>query len=170
MTSRLGKLFRRRTAVQTGRRNPVLLATVEMSSKIYDGIPLRNFIDDDARSVLARQLYLEINEICNAFDPVAACRGRLAKAMLKFASYQVLVIPPPPKGDPSGLRSQPGITGRLTEHLEQIAENNSELRSEIYRSLETPTFDSIRECVQRSYWQSYWFLETFNASRIELGD
>ncbi len=170
MPNRLGKLFRHRTAVQTGRRNPVLLATVDRSSDIYDGIPLRNFIGDDARDALARELFLDINDICNAFDPVAACREKLAATVLKFASFQVLVIPPPPESDPSDLRSQPGITGELTEHLMQIAENNDELRSELYGKVDTLTFDSVWEAVQRSYWQSYWFLETFNAARIELGD
>lgn len=170
MTSRLGNLFRRRTAVQTGRQNPVLLSTVDMSSKIYDGIPLRNFVDDATRKSLARELFLEINEICNAFEPVAACREKLARTMLKFASYQVLVIPPAPEADPSDLRTQPGITGELTQHLVRIAENNSELRSELYGTAEEPDFDSIWESVQRSYWKTYWFLETFNAARIELGD
>ncbi len=170
MTNRLGKLFRHRTAIQAGRQNPVLLSTVDISSKIYDGIPLRNFIEDDARDALARKLYLEINEICNAYDSKAACRGKLATTMIKFASLQVLVIPPPPEADPSDLRSQPGITGELTEHLVQIAENSYELRSELYGATDARTFDSIWETVQQSYWQSYWFLETFNAARVELGD
>lgn len=170
MTSRLGNLFRRRTAVQSGRQNPVMLSTVDMSSKIYAGIPLRNFIGGDARGALARQLFLEINEICNAFDPISACREKLAKTMIRFASYQVLVIPPAPEADPSDLRSQPGISGELTEHLVQIAESNYELRSELYGTKDVPNFESIWESVQKSYWQSYWFLETFNAARIELGD
>ncbi len=63
MTSRLGNLFRRQTAVQTGRQNPVLLSTVDKSSIIYDQIPLRNFVGDDTRGVLARNLFLVINEI-----------------------------------------------------------------------------------------------------------
>jgi len=170
MTSRLGNLFRRRTAIEAGRQNPVLLSTVDMSSKIYDGIPLRNFIGEEKRGVLARQLFLDINQICNAFDPVVACREKLASTMIKFASLQVLVIPPPPEPDPSDLRSQPGITGELTQHLVKIAENNYELRSELYGSNEAPSFDRIWESVQQSYWQSYWFLETFNAARLELGD
>lgn len=147
-----------------------MLSTVEMSSKIYDGIPLRNFIGDDRKNALARELYLDINQICNAFDPVAACREKLATTMIKFASYQVLIIPSPPEADPSELRSQPGISGELTEHLVQIAENNYELRSELYGTTEAPTFDGIWESVQRAYWQTYWFLETFNAARVELGD
>ena len=170
MTSRLGNLFRRRTAIETGRQNPVLLSTVDMSSKIYDGIPLKNFIAEDKRDALARELFLEINLICNAYDPVAACPQKLATMMIKFASFQVLVIPAPPEADPSDLRSQPGITGELTEHLVEIAENNYELRSDLYGATDAPTFDSIWESVQLSYWQSYWFLETFNAARVELAD
>lgn len=170
MTSRLGNLFRRRTAVQAGRQNPVLLSTVSLSSKIYDEIPLRDFIGADTSAALARNLFLEITEITNAFDPVAACREKLATAMIKFASYQVLVIPPPPEDDPSGLRSQPGITGRLKEHLVQIAEHDDDLRSELFAAAETLSFDVTWECVQRSFWQAHWFLETFNAARVELGD
>lgn len=170
MTGRLGNLFRRRTAVQSGRQNPVFLSTVDMSAKIYDGIPLRNFIGDDARGELARELFLEINGVCNAFDPVVACREKLAKTMIKFASFQVLVIPPPPEADPSDLRSQPGISGELTQHLVEIAENDYELRSELYGEMDAPTFDSLWDSLQRSYWQTYWYLETFNAARVELGD
>ena len=170
MTSRLGNFFRRRTAVQSCRQNPVMLTTVDLSSKIFDGIPLKNFVEDDKRGALARELFLEINLICNAHDPIAACRQKLAATMIEFASYQVLVIPPAPEADPSGLRSQPGITGELTEHLVKIAENNSDLRSAFYGATDAATFDSIWEAVQQSYWQSYWFLETFNAARVELGD
>jgi len=160
----------RSTAVQTGRQNPVLLSTVDKSSIIYDQIPLKNFVGDDTRAALARNLYLEINEICNSLDPVVTCREKLAAKMIKFASYQVLVIPPPPENDPSGLRSQPGITGGLKEHLGRIAETNVDLRSEIYGKTDSPTLDVIWDLVQQSYWQNYWFLETFNSARIELGD
>lgn len=170
MSSRLGNLFRRRTAVQTGRQNPVLLSTVNTSARIYNQIPLRDFIANDVRSILARNLFLEIHEICNSFDPVPTCRQKLATAMLKFASYQVLVIPPPPEADSSGLRSQPGLTGGLKENLAQVIESNYELRSEFSRKTDSSSSDGSWNLVQRSYWQAYWFLETFNAARVELDD
>ena len=134
MTSRLGNMFRRRTAIETGRQNPVLLSTVDMSSKIYDGIPLKNFIGEDKRDALARELFLEINLICNAYDPVAACRQKLATMMIKFASFQVLVIPPAPEEDVSGLRGQPGITGELKQHLLQIVQKNHDLQAHVYEA------------------------------------
>ncbi|MFQ6006902.1 MAG: hypothetical protein ACE5OQ_15535 [Woeseia sp.] len=170
MTSRLGNLFRRRTAVQRGRQNPILLSAVDKSSEIYDQIPLSNFIGDDTRGMLARQLYLETNLICNSLEPVVTCRGKLAATMIKFASYQVLIIPPPPEEDVSGLRSQPGITGELKENILQIIDSDHQLCSELREITDSPTLDVVWEYLQRSYWQAYWFLETFNAARIELGD
>ena len=122
MLGRLRKIFTGKTAIETNRDNPVLHAVVRKSAVIYDQIPLRDYITEETRSELSRQLFLEINAICNAADPVMACRDKLATAMLKFASYQVLVIPPAPEEDPSGLRGQPGITGELKEQLVQIVQ------------------------------------------------
>jgi len=163
-------MFGRRTAVQKNRANPVMQETVQQSAEIYDGIPLADFIGEDERSILSRQLFLDLNTICNATDPVSSCREKLAAAMLKMASYQVLIIPPPPEDDPSGLRSQPGITGELKAHLVRLSEKNGNLRSEIHNTAETADFDLIWQVVQQSYWTAYWTVETFNAARVALGD
>jgi hypothetical protein len=126
-------LFGARTAVEAGRSNPVLRSVVKKAAVIYDQIPLRDYISEETRFELSRQLFLEINGICNAADPVLACRDKLAKTMLKFASYQVLVIPPAPEEDPSGLRGQPGITGELKARLDQLVQRNDELRAQPIR-------------------------------------
>jgi hypothetical protein len=166
----LDNLFSKRTAEQSGRQNPVMLATVERSGRIYGQIPLGDMIDEATKDELSRRLYLEINVICNAIDPVVACRDRLAVAMMKFASYQVLVIPPAPEPDPSGLRSQPGITGELKAYLVDIAKIDFDLRSKLYGVDEEPAFDVVWQAVLCAYWQAHWFLETFNAARLHLGD
>jgi hypothetical protein len=166
----LSGLFRNRTAVQAGRENPILGRTVDKSALVYKHIPLRNFIDKSSQDALSRQLFLKINDICNAYDPVAACREQLAASMMKFAAYQVLIIPAAPEEDPSGLRGQPGITGQLGEHLVRIVEANHELRSDLSGPTSSMTKDIVLSHVQRSYWQWYWSLETINAARIELGD
>ena len=170
MLSWLGGLFKTRTAVQAGRANPILERTVSKSSAIHKEIPLRKFVGTDTQDALSRQLFLDINEICNAVNPIAACRERLAACMMKFAAYQVLVIPPAPEKDISGLRGQPGITGNLREHLVRIIESNHELRSDMHEPSSPLTQEAAWEYVRRSYWRWYWFLETFNAARIELGD
>jgi len=166
----LGKLFGIKTAVQMGRKNPAMLATIEKSSLIYNQIPLREFVDEASRQKLSRQLYLDINEICNSTNSVTACREKLSLTMLDFALYQVLVIPPVTEDDASGLRGQPGISGELQEHVFSLASKNDDLCTEL-RDLEVPmTPDAVWNFVQESYWTKYWILETINAARIELGD
>jgi hypothetical protein len=147
-----------------------LHAVVRKSAVIYDQIPLREHITAETRDDLARQLFLDIHGICNAADPIVACRDKLAKTMLQFASYQVLVIPPVPENDPSGLRGQPGITGELKARLVQVVQKNDNLRTEMYEATESRSHDVLWEVLQRSYWQSFWFLQSFDAARIELND
>ena len=76
--ARLRKIFARKTAVEANRDNPLLHAVVSKSALIYDQIPLRDFITEKTRADLGRQLFLEINGICNASSPVVACREKLA--------------------------------------------------------------------------------------------
>lgn len=166
----LNKIFTARTAVQAGRDNPVLRSAVDRSSRIYEKLPLREFIDEEARKILSRHLFLTINEICNAIDPVITCREKLSVTMLEFSLYQVLVIPPAPENDPSELRGQPGISGELSTRIFSLASKNGELARNLRSLVESKTPDSVRRFVLRSYWTSYWVLESINAVRIELGD
>ena len=166
----LNKIFGRRTAARARRDNPVMQATVRKSSEIYQQTPLARLLDNETREQLSRSLFLEINDVCNAIDPVAACRDKLASAMLDFAAYQVLLIPPLPEADSSGLRMQPGITGELKQEIVRIAKGNFKLRSELFGLLDQPDPDAILDAIERSYWKAYWLLETINAARIELGD
>jgi hypothetical protein len=170
MISWIKGLFGGRTANEAGRHNPVLAAAVQKSAQIFEETPLRDLISDAEREALARELYLEINRISNANDPSAACRDSLAETMLKFARYQVLVIPPQPEADPSGLRAQPGISGELSQHLVEVARRAENLRTDLYGMSGSATFDNVSERVQALYWKTFWRLESINATRIELGD
>jgi hypothetical protein len=148
----------------------VLQAAVQRSAQIYQDIPLHEFIAESERQEMARELFLEINRICNAKDPQATCRESLAETMLRFARYQVLVIPPPPEEDASGLRGQPGISGELHGHLLELARRAENLRTDLFGVTTSLTFDSVWQIVQAMYWKLFWRLETINATRIEIGD
>jgi hypothetical protein len=163
-------LFGGGTAIATNRKNPAMQAAVHRSAQIYQDIPLHEFITEAERQELARDLFLEINRICNAKVPQAVCRQSLAETMLKFSQYQVLVIPPPPEADPSGLRGQPGISGELQGHLVELAQRAENLRADLFGTTTSITFDSVWQIVQTLYWKSFWRLETINATRIEIGD
>jgi hypothetical protein len=170
MSSWLGRLFGRRTAVEKKRDNPVLAYAVQQAAEIYEEIPLRNHIDEKRRAALARDLFLEVHRICASSDPVTACRDKYVAAMLQLASYQVLVIPPPPQEDPSGLRGQPGITGGLNEHLVKLCAVNDALRSTMFEITESEDFDELWKIVQRLYWETYWLVAILNATRVGLKD
>lgn len=170
MSSWLGKLFGARTAVEKQRRNPALEATVQQSARVFDQIPLRDFISEERRAELARELYLEVSRICNSVQPASVCREKYAAAMLELASYQVLMIRPAPEEDPSGLREQPGITGELNAYLVELFRKNDNLRAARYGETEIVSRADHWGVLQRLYWESYWLLETLNAARVELGD
>jgi hypothetical protein len=166
----IGRLFGQRTAVDTQRSNPVLEAAVQKSALVFDQIPLRDFIDEERRKKLARDLYLEMNRISNTADPLTACRDQFVATMLKLASYQVLVIPPQPEEDRSGLRNQPGISGELKAYLVDLCEKDDDLRSTMFAETESQAFDDLWEIVQRLYWETYWLMGSLDGIRIALGD
>jgi hypothetical protein len=166
----IGKLFGKDGSDRSDGGDSVLEATVRRSAEIYEEIPLREFIDETRRSQLARELFLEVNAICNTIDPVTACRDRFVAAVLKLAMFQVLVIPSATEEDTSGLRSQPGISGELREHLVVLTLRNDELRSAMREVTDSEDFDELWLVLQRLYWETYWLMQTLNAARMELGD
>ena len=163
-------MFSSRTAVDKERSNPAVQAAVQHSAKVYEQIPLHDFIDDTRRSQLARELFLEINRICNTIDPVAVCREELATSVLHLAAWQVLVIPPAPDEDVSGLRRQPGVSGELRQHLVLLCENDDFLRSTMYDEASATDYDAVWTIVQRHYWEARWRTGTLDGLRIALGD
>ena len=158
------------TAASRQRNNPCVDAAVQESARIYSRIPLAEYIDEQRRARLARELFLEINRICNARDPITTCREALASALLLYASYQVLVIPPAPQADPSGLRGQPGISGELRDRLADLLVKDNDLRSVAFRETGSNESGAMDRVLDRLYWESAWLLETTNATRIALGD
>ncbi len=168
LLGKLRDLFIRRTAVRDVRENPMLKEAVARAAEIFAETPLADLIDERRRKELARVLYLELSEICNASQPKAVCRDKLVRWMLRFAPLQVVMIPPPPEEDASGLRELPGITGELRPRLNDLLEHDADFRSGL--GGQPADADAAWSAVQRSYWEAYWFLEAFNATRIALGD
>jgi hypothetical protein len=166
----IGKIFGNDGQDGPGRGDSPLDATVRRSAKIYEEIPLREYIDEERQNELARELFLEASGLFNAAEPATACRDRLAAVMLELGMYQVLMIPPSPEPDASGLRSQPGVSGALREHLVELCRKNDDLRSLILKRAESEEFDSLWSVLRQRYWETWWLMQTVNAARVELGD
>lgn len=166
----VSRLLGSQSAVAARRDNPVLAATVKKSAEIYDYLPLNQFIDREESDQLARQFYIEIDTVCNAHNPLSAIRAKLAVTMLRFAVYQVLMIPPEPEPDSSGLRSCAGISGELKPHIAVLARKNIALRSDLHGSQHFADSADLWPLIQTQYWKTCWLLETLNAARKQLGD
>jgi hypothetical protein len=163
-------LFEGRSAVEKRRDNPVLLTTVTKSAEIYERLHLNQFIDAESSDQLARQFYVEIDTVCNAAEPLAAVRGKLAETMLRFALYQTLMLGSDFNEDPAELLDCAGISGELAGHLDQLARKNIALRADIHESEHFTDDVDLWSIVKTEYWKTYWFLETLNAARTALGD
>jgi hypothetical protein len=166
----LGRQFGSRSAVESRQENPVLLATVRAAAAAYDEIPLRDYIDAETSERMARDFYLDINSLCNARSPKVAGREKLVQAVLRNALYQVLLIPPSPAPDDSGLREMAGISGELTGKVEELAIRNMALRAGIHESPLYRDDVDLNQLIQAEYWTSLWHLRTYDAARRELGD
>jgi len=85
--------------------------------------------------------------------------------MLRFALFQVLVIPPEPEEDVSGLRQLPGISGEMGSYIEELIPRNIDLRAEVHGSENYSDTADLRQLVAIEYWKRYWLLESVDAAR-----
>jgi hypothetical protein len=166
----LRKMFGLRSAVEIRRENPVLVDAITASAEIFEQTALGKLLDYATCDAIGRKIYLETNAVCNAGNPVAACREKLTATMLHYAMYQVLLIPARPAKDESGLRGLPGISGELSAHVEKLSRTNMMLMSDLHESEYFNEIEDIRKLVEVECWKSFWILETLNQARIGLGD
>ena len=150
--------------------NPVLRAALVRSSTVYDALPLKDIISKETSHTLSSQVLERVYGIINAANPVLKCREELTGAILQYAKYQVLILPPEPEEDPTELRGTQGVSGELKPLLLEIAEKSKDIKELMHGVVEKPTYDDVWNSALFHYWKYHWFAETFNACRIALND
>lgn len=150
-------------------KNPVLRAAMIRSNLAFDSTGMTEF-SDETKDALSQQLLERVYQIVLSDDQVATCRQHFTDAVLELSIYQVLVLPPYPEEDDTGLRGTQGISGELKPLLLEVAQVNEHIKEEVYGAVAEPTYDDVWNTVLFRYWRSWWFAETFNACRKELGD
>ena len=83
--------------------------------------------DESKRSAYVKIL-TDVQESIAQPDPVQGVRLRILYLIIETAFYQVLVIPPKPELDESGLRSFEGITGELKSHIPELVAKDEHLK------------------------------------------
>ena len=169
LLSKIRDGFAMRAAARAVQEHPVLKAALLRSSKVFDSLGLKDF-SEETKQKMAEALLERVSQIVLSDDKVSTCRFHLTEAVIELATYQVLVLPPYPEEDPTGLRGTQGISGELKPLLLEVSEKNKDIHEMMYGITQHPTYEDVWDAVLVHYWRSYWWAETFNACRVELVD
>lgn len=108
----------------------------------------------------------ECRRILNSPDPVAANRQQLAESVSSCAKLQVLMIPPAPEADATGLRGHFGITGELKARILDIIKVDAEFESFPDKLDAAQAWNQI----QYAYRRAWAYMNIFEGLRHEVGD
>ena len=131
---------------------------------------LRNIIDEDSREKIGSELISDIYKIIESNNQIVKCREFLAKDVMQLANYGVLLIPPEPEEDFSGLRGTQGVTGELKAHIYEIGQKDNLLKQVLYGFYENPKPEDVLYMVDLFYRKYFFRTEVFDACRRELSD
>lgn len=112
----------------------------------------------------------EAMAVANSENPVMENRNRLAAAVAECARLQVLVIPPEPEPDTTGIRGQYGVSGVLKARLQELATASKELREWLHGVPGVATPNSLWDVVLTRYWITLARVNVFSALRTPLDD
>jgi hypothetical protein len=126
---------------------------------------------DDSKNSLLNKILAEVRVSLTHANPKYCVRRKTFDFMCETATCQVLVVPPKPEADESGLRSQEGITGELKARIPELVERDNQL-GELFSCLDEPvtTFDEMFNVVLLRYCVSHLWLGAFHVARCALKD
>lgn len=165
----LKRVFSSRPRAEEGAAVADIDVAVAKASEIHGKTPIRQLFDPTEENELSRALFLELHEIFSADEPKTLCRDKLVRRMLRYAPLRLMTLPPLPEADASGLRGMPGISGDMHRHIDDILEQDIELR----RILDAEEASGDRpptKALQRCFWRNHWFVESINAARTVIED
>ena len=108
--------------------------------------------------------------IASSVNPVVENRKRLVDAVVEAAMLQVLVMPPEPETEETGIRGQYGVSGELKGHLLELAKTHKELREWLHGFGEMNTFDDVWNPVLLRYWITLARANVLSSLRKPLDD
>jgi hypothetical protein len=157
-------------ARRSRRDNPIYQASLVRSAEFLDETPLKQQLSEESLDRHSQELAELVLQILGSRNPVAACRENLAGTMHEFARHQIILVPPEPEDDSTGLRGQPGITGEIKDRRLELAKLDEQLNEELRALTDEPNEDDVSNWCQESYWRLAWWLSVLNTVRIGLKD
>jgi hypothetical protein len=115
---------------------------------------------------VAEKMMLDCRKVFTSTTPILVNRQLLAESVLQCAKFQVLVIPPHPEPDASGLRGHLGISGELKEKILEIIKRDKDF--ETFPS--GLSFEQAWNQIQFAYRRAWAGMNLFEGLRHEYGD
>ena len=170
----IGKFIARRRQAKEAAKllsNPYF-AMLDLSVRSYwvENELIQQQVNAELREDMRAKFIDEGVAIANSENPVMELRTRLAGAVAETARLQVLVMPPPPEVDDTGIRGQYGVSGELKPHLLELATKSKDLREWLHGFGPISTWDDVWNPVLVRYWITLSRANILSALRSPLED
>lgn len=173
MFGKLIAFFKARKDLKEIKEHPIYGAALNYLKSVLDDKSkgIGKHWSEEGKTRLFSNILSDIQQTLTQPNPVQAVRMRIINLMAETAKFQVLVIPPYPEVDTTGLRAHEGITGELKSVIPKLAKLDKNLEEFFYSFEETQTVPGdMQDSVLIRYWILHLFLHTYNQVRISLGD
>ncbi len=115
---------------------------------------------------VAEKMMEDCRKVFASNTPILVNRQLLAESVLQCAKFQVLVIPPHPEHDVSGLRGHLGISGELKAKILEIIKLDKDF--ETFPS--GLSFEQAWNQIQYAYRRAWAYMNLFEGIRHEYDD
>jgi hypothetical protein len=118
----------------------------------------------------ARQTFEQLLPALNSRDPKTECRRLLVEWALLDCDYKVMMIPPSPEPDSTGLRGLQGLSGELWEHRMELAQVYEPIKDAIHAASIEVNKTTVDDVILVLAIQTSYLVNMANTARISIGD
>lgn len=151
------------------KKSPVLSSLHERSENLISEI-CQNGIGEDVARDWARQTFSHLLPALNSRDARIECRKLLVEWALLSSDYKVMMIPPAPEPDWTGLRGLPGISGELPKYKMRLAEVYEPIRALLHAGSVGINQTTVQDAILVLGTQAGYLVNMANSARIRLDD
>jgi hypothetical protein len=141
-----GFIARRRDAKEAAKLlSTPYFGTLDTAVRAYwtEAEHIQRQVNEGLREEMRTKFIEEGADIARSEGPAMELRTRLSGAVSEMARLQVLVMPPYPEEDETGIRGQYGVSGELKARLLELATKSNELREWLHGFGQMNTWDDV---------------------------
>lgn len=151
------------------KKSPVLSLLHDRSEKLISEI-CQNGIGEDVARDWARQMFAHLLPALNSRDARIEYRKLLVESALLSSDYNVMMIPPAPEPDWTGLRGLPGISGELPKYKVRLAEVYAPIRDLLHAGSLEINQTTVQDTILVLATQAGYLVNMANTARIAIDD